>query len=250
MRDQASIDIATAAAAEGGPNTTVDQTIRRDIADAIFDQRMPPGTKLSEARLGELYDVSRTVVRKALFRLASDKLVDIRPNRGAIVSQPTVKEAREVFEARRLIESAMLEHSVPAMTPADHQRLRELVAADVAAHDSRDRQRMIRASGDFHRGLAAISGNTVLCGFLDQLIGRTTLIIAMYQTQTSAACSHHAHDELMEVIERSDVPAAQRAMHQHLHDCEDQLELADSPTDNELAKMLGARGRRKPIDTP
>ncbi|AWN15064.1 GntR family transcriptional regulator [Salinisphaera sp. LB1] len=232
-----------AMAAQGGPDT-VDQKIRRDIANAIFDQRMPPGTKLSEARLGELYEVSRTVVRKALFRLASDKLVDMRPNRGAVVSQPTVGEAREVFEARRLIESAMLEQSVAAMTSANHQRLRELVATDVAAHDSRDRQRMIRASGDFHRGLAAMSGNTVLCGFLDQLIGRTSLIIAMYQRHTSAACSHHAHSELIKVIERGDISGAQHTMRRHLHDCENELDLAESPAENELAQMLGARGAR------
>lgn len=229
-----------ASIAEIGEPNSVDHAIHSDIADAIFDQRMPPGTKLSEARLGELYEVSRTVVRKALFRLASDKLVDMRPNRGAIVSQPTVAEARQVFEARRLIESSMLEHSVPAMTAQQQTHLRELVAADIAAHDSRDRQRMIRASGDFHRGLAQMSGNDVLCGFLDQLIGRTSLIIAMYQSHASAACSHNAHEQLIEVIERADVAGAQRAMRAHLHDCEDQLQLTDSSSDNELAQMLGS----------
>lgn len=227
-----------ASIAASGEQSSIDHLIRSDIADAIFDQRMPPGTKLSEARLGELYEVSRTVVRKALFHLASDKLVDMRPNRGAIVSQPTVEEARQIFEARRLVESAMLEYSVPAMSADQHQHLRELVAADIAAHDSRDRQRMIRASGDFHRGLAQMSGNCVLCGFLDQLIGRTSLIIAMYQSHTSAACSHNAHEELIEVIERADVAGAQRAMRVHLHDCEDQLQLTDPPSDNELAQML------------
>ena len=68
---------------------SIDQRMRADIAEAIFDQRMAPGTRLSEAGLGEIYGVSRTVVRKALFHLAADKLVDIRPNRGAIVWQPS-----------------------------------------------------------------------------------------------------------------------------------------------------------------
>lgn len=233
-----SAHVGNGSVASNAESNSVDHIIHSDIADAIFDQRMPPGTKLSEARLGELYEVSRTVVRKALFRLASDKLVDMRPNRGAIVSQPTVEEARQVFEARRLIESSMLEYSVPAMGGDEHRQLRVLVAADIAAHDSRDRQRMIRASGDFHRGLARMSGNAVLCGFLDQLIGRTSLIIAMYQSHASAACSHNAHEELIDVIERADVAGAQRAMRVHLHDCEDQLQLAGSAPDNELAQML------------
>lgn len=239
MSDRATRQTLSADAPDA-PQNAVDDIIRRDIAEAIFDQRMPPGTKLSEARLGDLYDVSRTVVRKALFRLASDKLVDIRPNRGAIVAKPTIVEARQVFEARRLVESAMLGHSVPDMTAEAHRRLHALVAADVAAHDSRDRQRMIRASGDFHRGLAAMSGNQVLCGFLDQLIGRTSLIIAMYQSHASAACSHHAHGELLDVIEQADVAGAQRAMRLHLRECEDQLQLTDKQHANPLAEMLGA----------
>lgn len=225
-------------------SSAVDRVIQRDIADAIYEQRMPPGTRLSEARLGELYDVSRTVVRKALFRLASDKLVDIRPNRGAIVSRPTIEEAREVFEARRLIESAMLEQSVPGMSTDAQHHLRELAAADHAAHDSRDPQQMIRASGNFHRGLAQISNNTVLCGFLDQLIGQTSLIIAMYQSHAAPACSHHAHDELIRVIERGDVAGAQNTMRQHLLECEHQLDLSGSTAKNELAQMLGPRASR------
>lgn len=219
---------------------SVDQTIRRDIAAAIFEQRMPPGTRLSEARLGELYAVSRTTVRKALIRLAGDNLVDMRPNRGAIVCRPSIDEAREVFDARRLIESALLEHSVPRMTHAAHRQLRELVALDSEAHESGDRQRMIRASGDFHRGLAAQSANSVLCGFLDQLISRTSLIIAMYQSHAAPTCSRHAHEQLVDVIERGDITRAQQAMRRHLCECEAQLELTDTAGNNDLARMLGA----------
>lgn len=243
MSDPMTTDI-DAANAPDDAAYTVDLVIRRDITDAIFDQRMPPGTRLSEARLGELYDVSRTVVRKALYRLASDKLVDIRPNRGAIVHQPTVADAYEVFEARRLIESAMLETSVPAMSSDDHQQLRELLAADQAAHTSHDSQQMIRASGNFHRGLAAMSDNSILCNFLDQLIGQTSLIIAMYQSHASPACSHSAHSDLIEVIERGDVAGAQHTMRKHLRETENQLDLAGATADNGLAQMLGAHASR------
>lgn len=227
-----------------GETDMVDKMIHHDITEAIYDHRMPPGTRLSEAGLGELYDVSRTVARKALYRLASDKLVDIRPNRGAIVHEPTVAEARQVFEARRFIESALLEKIIPAMTAGDRQYLRELEAGEIAAHKSGNRQRIIRASGDFHRGLAALSGNDPLCRFLDQLIGQTSLIIAMYQPGVLSACPDHAHCDLIDIFMEADVARAQHAMRTHLLECENELHLDATSENKNLAAMLNTSTAR------
>ena len=221
------------------PTTGIDQTIRSDIAAAIFDQRLPPGTKLSEARLGKLYGVSRTVVRNALIRLSSDKLVDIRPNRGAAVAQPTVAEAHEVFQARRVIEPALLERSLRDMTAQKRRQVQALLEADRAASASQQRQQMIRASGLFHLDLARLSANTILCGFLEHLISRTSIIIAMYSDDIGSACSHDAHGELVGLIDRGDVVGAQQSMLEHLRDCEAQLNLSGIRPEPDLAAMLG-----------
>ena len=81
-----------------------DERIVDRMATAIHEHRLAPGMKLNEDEVGEVYGVSRTVVRAALQKLAHMHLVDLRRNRGAFVAQPTVKEAREVFEARALLE--------------------------------------------------------------------------------------------------------------------------------------------------
>lgn len=216
----------------------VDEDIRRDVTDAIFDLRMPPGTRLSEASLGELYHVSRTVARKALFHLVRDNLVEMRPQRGAIVAQPTARDAREVFEARRIVEAALLERSVPTMTATGLRKLRELAANGADAYANHDRRRMIRTSGEFHRELAAMAGNGVLYRFLVRLIGRTSLVIASFPSRTAAACVPDDHATLIGVIERGDVARAKKIMQRHLVDCEGQLDLSDAPPDNELAHML------------
>lgn len=67
------------------------------LALAIHEHRLAPGTKLSEDEVGLVYGVSRTVVRAALQRLAHDRLITLRRNRGAFVAQPSIREAREVF---------------------------------------------------------------------------------------------------------------------------------------------------------
>ena len=217
----------------------VDRRIEADITRAIYDQRMPPGTRLSEERLGELYDVSRTVVRKALFQLSSRKLVEIRANRGARVAQPSAAQAREVFAARATLEAAMLEDSMTRFTPADIAALRATLAHDHHGPASEtDAAESIAESGDFHRALARLHGNPVLRDFLDELIGQTSLIIALYRPREAELCSHDAHDELLDAIEAGDGATARRAMHEHLMACLDALELEPAGP-NALADMLG-----------
>ena len=80
------------------------QAIRDTLRDAIVDRRLAPGTKLSEAEVGTLFEVSRTVVRAELQMLAYEGLVKAERNRGAFVSNPTPDEARQVLASRRLIE--------------------------------------------------------------------------------------------------------------------------------------------------
>ncbi|WP_304524561.1 GntR family transcriptional regulator [Cupriavidus sp. EM10] len=56
------------------------QKIVGTISDAIYHRRLPPGTKLNERDIADLFGVSRTVVRQALIRLSQDGLVEISPS--------------------------------------------------------------------------------------------------------------------------------------------------------------------------
>ena len=69
--------------------------IYQNVYNAIVEHRLMPGTKLSEERVAELFNVSRTQVRIVLQRLAVQQLVTLFPNRGAFVSQPSAQEAKE-----------------------------------------------------------------------------------------------------------------------------------------------------------
>src|SRR3989475_11872460 len=90
-------------------NATIDHVVYDGIHRAILEQRLPPGTKLGEESLSSLFDVSRARVRRILLRLAHDKSVELRPNRGAYVAQPSAQDAREAFTARRIVEAHIVE---------------------------------------------------------------------------------------------------------------------------------------------
>jgi DNA-binding GntR family transcriptional regulator len=95
------------------------EKIADHLTEAVHEHKVLPGMKLSEDEVGEIYSVGRTVVRQALRRLAHDGLVTIERNRGAFVAKPTIKEAREVFEARALLEPRITHAAAERSTDAD-----------------------------------------------------------------------------------------------------------------------------------
>ena len=83
-------------------STNADEIAEEEIVERIFEavveQRLPPGTKLSESALCEAFGVGRMRIRRSLLLLASREVVELRANRGAYVASPTADQAREVFD--------------------------------------------------------------------------------------------------------------------------------------------------------
>src|ERR1700709_2614177 len=89
-------------------SASLDDQVYARIYDAIAGQELPPGTRLREDHMRQIFGVSRARIRKVFSRLTFEGLVQIEPNRGASVARPTAGEARENFAARRAIEAAIV----------------------------------------------------------------------------------------------------------------------------------------------
>ena len=136
--------------------------IHRAIFDSVMSQRLQPGTRLPEAALCELFGVGRAVVRKALQALAHDHIVQLRPNRGAIVAVPTPQETREIFEARRALEAAIVTLVAERATAADLDALRVQLAEEHRAVERFDQPAWARLASTFHLRLAELARNPLL----------------------------------------------------------------------------------------
>jgi DNA-binding GntR family transcriptional regulator len=211
------------------------------VRDAILTHALGPGTKLPEDELGEVYSVSRTVVRAALQSLAHDRLVTLEPNRGAFVAQPTKTEAREVFEARALIEPKVAGLAAEIAKPADVERLhRHLEEEHEAMRDGRDGEAVV-LSGRFHVAIAEIAGQSILTDFVRSLCSRSSLIIALYWRRRDTICESHAHHALVDAIGNNNAKDATELMTSHLVDLLSGLDLSDRATaPKRLAEILKA----------
>ena len=209
------------------------------LRDAILTHALSPGTKLPEDELGEVYSVSRTIVRSALQSLAHDRLVTLEPNRGAFVAKPTKLEAREVFEARALIEPKVAGLAAEIAKPADIALLRRhLKDEHEAMHDGRDGEAVV-LSGRFHVAIAEIAGQSILTDFVRGLCSRSSLIIALYWRRRDTICESHAHHALVDAIAKSSPKDATELMTSHLVDLLSGLDLSDRPSEpKRLADIL------------
>lgn len=82
------------------------------LRQAILDFKFKPGQRLVERELIEMLGVSRTTVREAIRELSSEGLVTVVPQKGAIVSAPSVDEALDLYDVRAMLESLVVERFV------------------------------------------------------------------------------------------------------------------------------------------
>ncbi len=227
-------------------DTALGDTTRRiadSIVAAIVERRLMPGTKLAEQKIADIFKVSRTLVRQALNQLSRDKLVTLAPGRGARVAEPSVEEARQVFEVRRMLEAAMVRRAAAELAPAQLAELRSHLNAEKAAIACTDVSGRTRLLADFHVVVATMLDNAVLAAMLGELVSRSSLIALMYQSTHSAEHSFEEHVAIVDALERRDARAAVKLMDGHLCNVERNLRLA--PRIPDLASALvPASGRQ------
>ena len=201
----------------GASGATVDERIYATVHEAVLDHRLPPGTKLKEVALAELFGVTRAVIRKVLARLAHTRLVDLRPNRGAVVASPSVEESRDLFAARSAIEGAIVESLARSVTRDHLHELRALTRAETEAYEQGETRLGLKLSVEFHRMLARMAGNGVLAEFLDQLVSRTPLVVLAHQGPTmDNTCRSDEHSQIVDALAVGDRQRAVATMRSHL----------------------------------
>jgi DNA-binding GntR family transcriptional regulator len=215
--------------------------VHERIWSAIMDHSLPPETRLVETELCEIFGLGRTRLRQVLQKLAHARVVTLMRNRGAMVSKPSVREAREVFAARRVIEANIVETFIKTASRKDIKRLQDHVAREEEAWRDSNRRAILKLSGEFHLLLAEAVDNSILLELLRDLVSRSSLIIAVYQVPGASPCPPDAHRELTATLERRE-RAAIKLMTQHLDNVFADLMLEDrNETRVDLRSLFGAR---------
>jgi GntR family transcriptional regulator, trigonelline degradation regulator len=152
-----------------------DQVLTR-LRNAIIEGWYPPGTRLIERELCDALGVSRTSVREVLRQLESEHLVKVEPRRGPVVATITSSDAREIYETRAIIESALARNFIERAPASAFEELGRSVDSFTAAAFANDHPALLVSMMRFYDTLAEGAQNTVLHGLMRQLVARIAFL--------------------------------------------------------------------------
>jgi DNA-binding GntR family transcriptional regulator len=188
-----------------------------ELRRAILRGEYAPLQRLIETELIERYGTTRSVVRTALTRLATEGMVELQPNRGARVRQISAEEAIEITEIRRAVEALVAARAAERITDEEITELRALGPAMRAAVANMDMLGYSELNARLHSTIRRIADHHTATRVIEQLHGqmvRHQFRLALVPGRPSVSLPEHL--AIIDAVCARDPEQAERAMHTHL----------------------------------
>lgn len=216
--------MAGSATEKTGPKRTGAMQVYLGLRTKILEAALPPGSDLDEASLVREFGVSRTPVREAMIRLASEGLIEILPNRGGRVTPLTFTEIPAYFEALDLMQRAATRWAAVRRSAEDLGLMRAAQAEFTTMARRDEVLAMTEANHAFHACVADASGNDYICRtymrLLDEGLRVARLSYAHDIRGVDERLEHHEvtigeHGAMIEAIANNDCDAAEELAQVH-----------------------------------
>ncbi len=205
------------------------QKIVDTLTTAIVEHRLKPGLQMAQDKLLEHFKVPPSILQLAINQLVQQHLLVIDRERGPCIASPSLREAKEVFEVRRLIEVNIVRLFVQQIDVGQIRTLRNLLIKEKESVAKPASNGRIELQGDFHLAIAQLLGNTVLESMLRGLIHRCALISLMYQSKADEPASNQEHIQILEAMSAKNEAKAVELMEEHLFNEVSKLVLTKVP---------------------
>ncbi|NKB58840.1 MAG: FCD domain-containing protein [Alphaproteobacteria bacterium] len=168
------------------------------VRDMIVEDKLKPGERIRERQLASELNVSRTPLREALKILESEKLVEILPNRGAVVADPAPEDVRGMLQVIGALEALGGRHAAENATDEEIAEIRALHYEMLAAYSRKDRLTYFKLNQKIHGSIIAASRNAALMETHEQVNARVYRI--RYRSNQRNTLWHEAVDQHEEII--------------------------------------------------
>ncbi len=190
------------------------------LREQILNLDLPPNTELDEVQFSRELGVSRTPIREALIRLASDSLVVLAPNRGARVAPLDLDQVPQVLEALELYERATTRWAALRRQPHHLELLEQRNREFAAASETRDPRQIVEANWAFHDAINQACGNKFLAADCSKMLRGVMRLSLLAFRQNGAALLSYSdvidqHNQMIDAIRRGDAVEAERLVYEH-----------------------------------
>jgi len=200
----------------------------------VLSGEIVTGTRLRQEALADEFGVSRTPIREALRKLQASGLVELQPNRGALVRGPSAREIRDAYEVRAELEALAAELAARRI---DQTQLDALHRSQTEFRETLARMMQVRSDGgtnavpeeeiehwrhandSFHSLIQSAAANDVLTAMLAHLhrsFPRDLTRIVLGESAKLLAENVHEHEAIVDAIERRNAGEARKLMLRHV----------------------------------
>lgn len=195
----------------------ISDTLREKIEEQIATGVYAPGSSLDEATLVEQYGVSRTPIREALIQLAAEGLIEIRPRRGAVVTNISPTRLIEMFEVMAELEAMCGRLAARRMTAQERKNLTDAHNACEEARANQDSDQYFYCNEHFHATIYAGSHNSFLKEQANQLHRRLRPYRRLQlRVRDRMSVSYKEHHAIVSAITSGNAEAAATALREHV----------------------------------
>jgi DNA-binding GntR family transcriptional regulator len=205
------------------PNPLAEQVYLR-LKDDIFEFRLTPGDRFTETKMAERYDVSRTPLRDALYRLQREGYLEVAFRGGWQVRNLDFRYFDDLYDLRIVLETVALERI--CRTPADSGELEELKRIWLVAKPEReqDGRRVSQLDERFHASLVSAAGNAEMSRVHAELTEKLRILRRLDFTEEERVhATYEQHSEILQLVLRRDYAESAMLLRSHIQ--ESQLEV-------------------------
>jgi DNA-binding GntR family transcriptional regulator len=203
--------------ADSIPRRSLHDELTERLRNLITRGDLAPGEKVPEKELCNQFGVSRTPLREALKVLASEGIVTLRPNRGAMVSALTVRELEEVFPVMGALEALSGEIACAHITDREIASIRKMHETMVGHWKRRELQPYFRLNQQIHEAILEATRNETLKSIYRGLSGR--ILSARYIANMSPerwAKAVEEHEAILTALDARDGAGLSKILKAHL----------------------------------
>ncbi len=206
------------------------QDIQQALAAEIVRGHLAPGSALDETVMAKRFGVSRTPIREAIRLLQVSGLIEVKPHRGAVVTDIPQDQLDDMFAVMAEMESLCARWSALAMTTAERRLLRE-IHEDSAGMVRRDRRDLYVGANDrFHEAIYVGAHSPFLAETTRNV--RTRLAPfrrVQFEGSRRLAKSYAEHGKVVTAIEAGDLEGAEAAIRMHIGVVRNAVEIVMNP---------------------
>ncbi len=208
---------------------SMDEAVYQKLKTALAKRYIRPNSQLVETTIAEQLGVSRTPVRAALKRMVYDGFVQMIPNKGAFVVNPSIDEIHNAFVVRSCLEQKSAYLAAQNFTKAMMPDFSEMIAEEKRISEARDVDEYYSLNDKFHFKIAEISANPMLNQYVQEIISRTNIFLVLFDPffQIEVFTCINEHQDIINALQNNDSEGCAKAMEKHLRCTLEEMNLAE-----------------------